>query len=140
MSSLHGYVDRRVLLILQDGRAIVGTLAGFDQKSNVVLADSKERVYSTDQGVEEIPLGLYLVKGDMVYVLPPVPLPRSRPAAPSSARSTTPSTTQSTSPPSAPSPSPPSATECETEGRLVGYACSIAQPALMRVSNKPVRL
>ncbi|KAG6877461.1 hypothetical protein C0992_009935 [Termitomyces sp. T32_za158] len=69
MSSLHGYVDRRVLLILQDGRAIVGTLAGYDQKSNVVLADSKERVYSTDQGVEEIPLGLYLVKGDMVTLI-----------------------------------------------------------------------
>lgn len=42
-------------------------MAGFDQKSNVVLSDSKERVYSIDEGVEEIPLGLYLVKGDMVY-------------------------------------------------------------------------
>lgn len=45
-------------------------MAGFDQKSNVVLSDSKERVYSIDEGVEEIPLGLYLVKGDMMYVLP----------------------------------------------------------------------
>lgn len=34
----------------------------------MVLSDSKERVYSTDEGVEEIPLGLYLVKGDMMYV------------------------------------------------------------------------
>ncbi|KAF6744722.1 hypothetical protein DFP72DRAFT_927811 [Ephemerocybe angulata] len=68
MSSLQGYVDRRVTLILQDGRVIVGLLAGFDQKSNVVLSDSKERVYSTDEGVEEIPLGLYLVKGDMMCV------------------------------------------------------------------------
>ncbi|KAG6838626.1 hypothetical protein H0H87_002672 [Tephrocybe sp. NHM501043] len=69
MSSLQGYVDRRVLLILQDGRTIVGTMAGYDQKSNVVLADCKERVYSLDEPVEEVPLGLYLVKGDMVYVL-----------------------------------------------------------------------
>ncbi|KAG6918404.1 hypothetical protein DXG01_014807 [Tephrocybe rancida] len=69
MSSLQGYVDRRVLLILQDGRAIVGTMAGYDQKSNVVLADCKERVYSTDEGVEEVPLGLYLVKGDMVVLI-----------------------------------------------------------------------
>ncbi|KNZ81707.1 N-alpha-acetyltransferase 38, NatC auxiliary subunit [Termitomyces sp. J132] len=81
MSSLQGYVDRRVLLILQDGRAIVGTLAGYDQKSNVVLADSKERVYSTDQGVEEIPLGLYLVKGDMVYVPHPSPFQCSPPSS-----------------------------------------------------------
>ena len=45
-------------------------MAGFDQKSNVVLSESKERVYSPDEGVEEIPLGLYLVKGDMMCVLP----------------------------------------------------------------------
>lgn len=37
-----------------------------------MLADSKERVYSIDDAVEEIPLGLYLVKGDMVYVVHPV--------------------------------------------------------------------
>ncbi|KAI9567499.1 hypothetical protein HD554DRAFT_2107630 [Boletus coccyginus] len=69
MASLQGYVDRRVLLVLQDGRAIVGVLAGFDQKSNVVLSESKERVYSMDEGVEEIPLGLYLVKGDMIALI-----------------------------------------------------------------------
>ncbi|KAJ7211229.1 hypothetical protein GGX14DRAFT_534619 [Mycena pura] len=69
MSSLQGYVDRRVLLILQDGRVIVGVMAGFDQKSNVVLSDSKERIYSIDEGVEEIPLGLYLVKGDMIVLI-----------------------------------------------------------------------
>jgi len=69
MSSLQGYVDRRVLLILQDGRAIVGVMAGYDQKSNVVLSDSKERVYSIEEGVEEIPLGLYLVKGDQIVLI-----------------------------------------------------------------------
>ncbi|KAF4583445.1 hypothetical protein EYR38_002196 [Pleurotus pulmonarius] len=69
MSSLQGYVDRHVLLILQDGRAIVGIMAGFDQKSNVVLSESKERVYSMEEGVEEIPLGLYLVKGDMIVLI-----------------------------------------------------------------------
>ncbi|KAG8745355.1 hypothetical protein FRC06_007548 [Ceratobasidium sp. 370] len=69
MSSLQGYVDRKVLLILQDGRAIVGTLAGFDQRSNVVLSDSVERIYSMEEGVEEVPLGLYLVKGDMIVLI-----------------------------------------------------------------------
>lgn len=44
-------------------------MAGFDQKSNVVLSDSRERVYSMEEGVEEIPLGLYLVKGDQMYVI-----------------------------------------------------------------------
>jgi U6 snRNA-associated Sm-like protein LSm8 len=45
-------------------------MAGYDQKSNVVLSDSKERRVDPDNedgvGVEEIPLGLYLVKGDMM--------------------------------------------------------------------------
>jgi len=69
MSSLQGYVDHQVLVILQDGRVIIGTLAGYDQKSNVVLSDSKERVYSVDEPVEEIPLGLYLVKGDQIVLI-----------------------------------------------------------------------
>jgi len=69
MSTLQPYVDHRVLLVLQDGRTIVGTLVGFDQKSNVVLSDSKERIFSADEGVEEVPLGLYLVKGDMIILI-----------------------------------------------------------------------
>lgn len=47
-------------------------MAGFDQRSNVVLSDSKERIYSMEEGVEEVPLGLYLVKGDMMFVLPQI--------------------------------------------------------------------
>jgi hypothetical protein len=64
-------------------------LAGYDQKSNVVLSDSKERVYSLDEGVEEVPLGLYLVKGDMMCVatrsVPPLspPVPTSNVPPPS---------------------------------------------------------
>jgi U6 snRNA-associated Sm-like protein LSm8 len=78
MSSLQGYIDRRVLLVLQDGRAIVGVLAGYDQKSNVVLSDSKERIYSIDEGVEEVPLGLYLVKGDMIILIGEIDEERDR--------------------------------------------------------------
>jgi small nuclear ribonucleoprotein (snRNP)-like protein len=43
-----------------------GILGGADAKSNVILSDCTERVYSADAGVEEIPLGLYLVKGDQM--------------------------------------------------------------------------
>ncbi|KAG8931626.1 hypothetical protein FRC02_002448 [Tulasnella sp. 418] len=69
MSGLDGYVNRRVLLILQDGRSIVGTLEGFDPRSNVVLSESVERVYSMEEGVEEVELGLYLVKGDTIILI-----------------------------------------------------------------------
>ncbi|KZT62476.1 Sm-like ribonucleo protein [Calocera cornea HHB12733] len=69
MASLNGYINQRVLLILQDGRCIVGTLAGFDNRADIVLSNSVERVYSPDEPVEEVPLGLYLVKGDMILLV-----------------------------------------------------------------------
>ena len=49
-------------------RNIIGTLKGFDQTINVVLGDSHERVYSTDAGVMQNVLGLYLIRGDNMYV------------------------------------------------------------------------
>jgi len=43
-----------------------GILAGWDQKSNIVLSDCIERRFSMEDGVEETSLGLYLVKGDQM--------------------------------------------------------------------------
>lgn len=39
-------------------------LKGYDQKTNVVLDESHERVFAADAPVEQVPLGLYLVRGD----------------------------------------------------------------------------
>jgi len=52
------------LSILTKAHSLQGVLAGFDQKSNIVLSNCTERVYSLEDGVEEVPLGLYLVKGE----------------------------------------------------------------------------
>ena len=46
-----------------------GVLSGYDQRSDIVLSEAVERIYSMDEGVEEVPLGLYLVKGDQMYAL-----------------------------------------------------------------------
>lgn len=54
--------SKRLTSVLQ------GTLRGYDQKSNVVLSESVERIYSADAGVDEAQLGLYLVKGDTMCV------------------------------------------------------------------------
>lgn len=69
MSALTSYVDKQVLVITQDGRTIVGELKGFDQTTNVILSNSTERVYSLDEGVEEVPLGLYVVRGDNITLI-----------------------------------------------------------------------
>ncbi|GAA5851205.1 hypothetical protein JCM8547_004166 [Rhodosporidiobolus lusitaniae] len=69
VSALTAYVDKQVLVITQDGRVIVGELKGFDQTTNVILSGSVERVFSADEGVEEVPLGVYIVRGDNITLI-----------------------------------------------------------------------
>lgn len=63
-TGLAPYVDSTVSVITNDGRVIVGTLRGYDQQTNIVLEDSHERVFSTDVAVQQVRLGLYVVRGD----------------------------------------------------------------------------
>ena len=42
--------------------------AGFDQALNVILEECFERVFSTDMGMEQNPLGLYIIRGDNMCV------------------------------------------------------------------------
>jgi U6 snRNA-associated Sm-like protein LSm8 len=55
--TLTNMLDARVSVITNDGRHIV-----------VILEDCAERVYSSESGVEEAPLGLYMIRGDNVCV------------------------------------------------------------------------
>jgi small nuclear ribonucleoprotein (snRNP)-like protein len=48
-----------------------GTLKGYDQTTNLVLENCHERVYSPAEGVEQIVLGLYIMRGDSMYVVSP---------------------------------------------------------------------
>ena len=54
----------KLFIVTSDGRTIVGTLLGNDQVQNLILNDAIERVYSSDADVEEVPLGLYVIRGD----------------------------------------------------------------------------
>lgn len=42
---------------------------GHDQVQNLILNDATEHLYSTDEPVEQVPLGLYVVRGDNVAVV-----------------------------------------------------------------------
>ncbi|KAK6230319.1 hypothetical protein QUC31_001837, partial [Theobroma cacao] len=57
-----------ISVITNDGRNIVGILKGFDQATNIILDESHERVYSTKEGVQQLVLGLYIIRGDNMYV------------------------------------------------------------------------
>ena len=58
----------RILVVLRDGRHLVGTLRCFDQLGNFVLEDTFER-HVVDDKFGDIPLGLYIVRGDNVVLL-----------------------------------------------------------------------
>ena len=74
-ASLVDQLDKRVLVILRDGRNLVGVMRSFDQFSNVVLEDAVERrvVIPAKEGVNAVygdaPLGLYVVRGDSIVLL-----------------------------------------------------------------------
>ena len=63
-SSIESYVNQKVSIITADGINFVGTLKGFDQNINIILDDTHERVYSSTTGVEQVVLGLHIVRGD----------------------------------------------------------------------------
>ncbi|CAL9755919.1 unnamed protein product [Musa acuminata subsp. burmannicoides] len=63
---LESLVDQTISVITNDGRNIVGVLRGFDQATNIILDESHERVYSTKEGVQQLVLGLYIIRGDNI--------------------------------------------------------------------------
>ncbi|KAL4856754.1 Sm-like protein [Chlorella vulgaris] len=74
------FVDTTVSVITNDGRTIVvgrvvahliisGTLRGYDQATNLILDECHERVYSSKEGVEQLVLGLYVIRGDNIAVI-----------------------------------------------------------------------
>ncbi|CAF4607830.1 unnamed protein product, partial [Rotaria sp. Silwood2] len=65
----NAYINKLVRIVTSDGRIIIGTLHGFDQAINIILDDSHERVFSSTNGVGQILLGLYIVRGDSAALI-----------------------------------------------------------------------
>ena len=61
-------IGSRIWVIMKGDKEVVGTLRGYDQVTNVILEDCAERVYSSESGVEEAPLGVYMIRADNVCV------------------------------------------------------------------------
>lgn len=61
-------LDKRLLVQLRDGRKIIGILRSFDQFANLVLEAAVERIVVGNE-YGEIPLGLYVVRGENVVLL-----------------------------------------------------------------------
>ncbi|KAI0078914.1 Sm-like ribonucleoprotein [Panus rudis PR-1116 ss-1] len=73
--SLVDCVDRKMLVVLRDGRKLQGVLRSYDQFANLVLEDTVERIYHQDV-FAELKRGLFLIRGENVVLLGEVDLDR----------------------------------------------------------------
>ncbi|KAG7397505.1 SM-like, degradation of cytoplasmic mRNAs and positively regulates transcription initiation [Phytophthora boehmeriae] len=67
-SSLIQQLDKQVLMVLRDGRHLVGYLRSFDQFSNIILEDTYERHVAGGLFCD-IELGLNIIRGDNIVLL-----------------------------------------------------------------------
>ncbi|KAF3970910.1 hypothetical protein CMV_005433 [Castanea mollissima] len=67
-TSLASYLDKKLLVLLRDGRKLMGILRSFDQFANVVLQDACDRVIVGELYCD-IPLGLYVIRGENVVLI-----------------------------------------------------------------------
>eukprot|EP00249_Psilotum_nudum_P018924 c27023_g1_i1 orf=892-1275(-) len=67
-TSLADNLDKKLLVILRDGRKLIGMLRSFDQFANVVLETAIERIIVGDLFCD-LPLGLYIIRGENVVLI-----------------------------------------------------------------------
>lgn len=77
-AAIVGSVDRKIFVLLRDGRNLFGVLRTFDQFANLVLQDTLERVYLGKEGSQdlskperfgEIYRGVFMVRGENVVMM-----------------------------------------------------------------------
>jgi len=61
-------VDKKLMVVLRDGRKLLGTLRSFDQFANIVLEGATERIY-LEKTYGEKYMGLYLIRGENVVLV-----------------------------------------------------------------------
>ncbi|KAJ9074401.1 SM-like, degradation of cytoplasmic mRNAs and positively regulates transcription initiation [Entomophthora muscae] len=62
-ASLVDSVDKRVLVLLRDGKKLIGVLRSYDQFANLVLQETIERVY-IGEAFGDIERGVFIVRGE----------------------------------------------------------------------------
>lgn len=63
-------VDRKIFVLLRDGRLLFGVLRTFDQYANLILQHCVERIYLTDENkFAEEERGIFMIRGENVVML-----------------------------------------------------------------------
>merc|ERR1712126_586348 len=67
-ASLLEELDKRLMVLLRDGRTLIGYLRSVDQFANLVLHQTIERIH-VGQCFGDIPRGVFIVRGENVVLL-----------------------------------------------------------------------
>ena len=67
-ASLATLVDTFIMVVLRDGRKLVGILRSYDQFANLVLHDTMERFYFEER-FAEVSRGFFLIRGESVVMI-----------------------------------------------------------------------
>jgi len=68
VTSLAEHLDRNIMLVLRDGRVLIGTLSSYDQYGSIVLSNSKERLVAKNK-FADVDMGLYMIRGENIMLL-----------------------------------------------------------------------
>eukprot|EP00118_Oscarella_pearsei_P026178 m.309553 g.309553 ORF g.309553 m.309553 type:complete len:142 (+) comp46935_c0_seq1:158-583(+) len=67
-ASLVEEIDKKLLVVLRDGRTLIGVLRSIDQFANLLLQNTIERIHvNLEYG--DIPRGIFIVRGENVVLL-----------------------------------------------------------------------
>jgi U6 snRNA-associated Sm-like protein LSm1 len=72
-ASLIEDVDKQLMVVLRDGRTLIGYLRSIDQYANLLLSKTIERIH-VGKKYGDIPRGIYLVRGENVVLIGEVDL------------------------------------------------------------------
>jgi U6 snRNA-associated Sm-like protein LSm1 len=67
-ASLVEEIDKKLLVVLRDGRTLIGTLRSVDQFANLLLQNTVERIH-VDMEYGDIERGIFIVRGENVVLL-----------------------------------------------------------------------
>ncbi|KAM5174883.1 U6 snRNA-associated Sm-like protein LSm1 isoform 4-T4 [Callospermophilus lateralis] len=75
-ASLIEDIDKKHLVLLRDGRTLIGFLRSIDQFANLVLHQTVERIH-VGKKYGDIPRGIFVVRGENVVLLGEIDIHRS---------------------------------------------------------------
>lgn len=61
-------VDKKLMVLLRDGRTLIGYLRAVDQFANLVLHQTIERIHVNEK-YGDIPRGVFIIRGENVVLL-----------------------------------------------------------------------